>query len=429
MTSVTLPFDESVALVGPPQTWPLRRTALEELAAVGWPTRRRENWRYTDIEPLAKAGFELAAHAPGRDELAAAGTFLGTESAPASRIVFIDGQHAPELDSGPTPGVEITALETAWGDFDSKFAGRITTADHPLASLNLGFTQRGVRVRVPAGAIVTDPLHIVFVGSARHSLAAQPRIALEIGEGASLAVVQHVTDLGDGAGWLNSVLQIEQAAGSRVDLYRLQRHHLERYHTSLLAADLGAETALRIGYVDLGGRLVRNDIDVRLLAPGARAEIFGVFLAGAHQHIDNHTRIDHVAGETWSDESFRGIAGENGRGVFNGKVIVRPNAQRIEARQSNDNLLLSDRAEIDAKPELEIYADDVKCSHGSTVGSIDADQLFYLRARGIDDRDARELLTAAFAATVLERIDNESVRTMIADCVSERLKAVTGALP
>jgi Fe-S cluster assembly protein SufD len=195
----------------------------------------------------------------------------------------------------------------------------------------------------------------------------------------------------------------------------------------LLAAELAADAELRVGYVDLGGRLVRNDIDIVLRERGARVELFGLFVAGAGQHLDNHTTIVHTAPETRSDEAFRGIIGERGRGVFNGKVVVHPGAHGIDARQSNDNLLLSDQAEIDTKPELEIYSDDVKCAHGSTVGELDAEHLFYLRSRGVDEAQAREILTVAFAATVLERIAAPNLRDRITDKVVARLRAIAEA--
>jgi Fe-S cluster assembly protein SufD len=186
---------------------------------------------------------------------------------------------------------------------------------------------------------------------------------------------------------------------------------------------------LTVGYVDLGGRLIRNDVAVRLRERGASAEIFGVFLAAHGQHVDEHTRIDHLAPETRSEETFRGIIGRRGRGVFNGKVVVHRDAQRIDARQSSDNLLLGDQAEIDTKPELEIYADDVKCSHGSTVGELDEQQLFYLRSRGVAEGQARELLTQAFAASVLERIDPASIREHAASRVAARLRWLTQERP
>jgi Fe-S cluster assembly protein SufD len=244
----------------------------------------------------------------------------------------------------------------------------------------------------------------VFLGSGRPHLAPQPRIVIDLGRGSNAIVCQTFADSGGANGWINSVTQVALAAGARLTFLRLQQHEASQSHTALFVADLSSGAQLSVGYFDHGGQLIRNDIDVHLREPGAVAEVFGVLLAGEGQHVDDHTRIDHLAPETRSDEAFRAVIGRRGHGVFNGKVVVHRNAQRIDARQTNDTLLLADQAEIDAKPELEIYADDVKCSHGSTVGELDTEQLFYLRSRGIGAAEARELLTTAFAATVLERV-------------------------
>ena len=419
--TAALPSLADRPLPGAGATWPRRRTALAELAAAGWPQRRRERWRYTDLEPLARAGFDVAPAAPGDAELQTAAALLAPLTGNAPRLVFIDGHFSRQL-SGPLPdGIEALDLDAQWSDFDSGWAGNIVTTEHPLAALNTAFNQRGLWVRVHEGAQLLQPVHVVHIGSNRPQLAAQPRIVLEIGEGARLTLIEQIVDAGAGSGWLNAVTQVRQGARSHLDLCRLQQHGERQAHTSLLAAELAADAELRVGYIDLGGRLVRNDIDIALRERGARVELFGLFVAGAGQHLDNHTTIVHAAPETRSDEAFRGIIGDRGRGVFNGKVVVRPKAQRIDARQSNDNLLLGAHAEIDAKPELEIYANDVKCSHGTTVGELDPDHLFYLRARGIDADDARQMLTTAFAASVLERVRDEPWRARLLDLVTARL--------
>jgi Fe-S cluster assembly protein SufD len=280
-------------------------------------------------------------------------------------------------------------------------------------------------LRLPAGIALGAPIHLIIVGS-RPQLAAQPRIVLEAEPGAQATIVQHFIDCAPNTqGWTNSVTQLKQAEGSRIALYRMQRQSSGAAHTSLLTAELAAGAELIAGYFDFGARLVRNDIEVSLRGPAARAELFGLLLVGAGQHVDDHTLIRHAAGATVSIENFRGIIGERGRGVFNGKVIVEPGCQKIDARQNNDNLLLGEHAEIDTKPELEIYANDVKCSHGSTVGELDAEQLFYLRARGLDLATARRLLTTAFATTVVEQIADESLRTRVLEQVTARLGTLT----
>jgi len=413
-------------LPGPASTRPRREAALAEFSAIGWPTPQRERWRYTDLHGLVGGDFDLAPSAPQRAELELAAPLLATTPAAnrECRLVFVDGHRIPELSATTIENLEIADLETGWRGFEASYADRIATKDHPLAALNTAFTQQGLWLRVPARTAVAAPLHLVFISSPRAALAPQPRIVIETGEGASLTVVQYYIDSHPGSGWINSVTQVQQAAHSKLDLYRIQRHSPEQAHTSLLAAEVGADAELTVGYMDLGGRLVRNDVDVKLAERGARTELFGLFLAGAGQHIDDHVLVDHAAPETRSDENFRGIIGRRGRGIFNGKVIVRPNAQRIDARQSSDNLLLAEHAEIDTKPEFEIYADDVKCSHGSTVGELDADQLFYLRTRGMGEAEARELLTAAFAATVLERVRDLETHEYLVGLVAAELTRI-----
>ncbi len=418
------------ALPGSADSRTLREAARAAFAATGLPTPRRETWRYTDLKPLAERSFDLVPAPPDGDALRAAQQVLAAQSfAPdESLIVFVDGHAVAELGRlSAHANLEIADLQTRWRTPDSADRRRISAADHPLAALNTAYAQTGSWLRVPEGVRIAEPVHVVFIASGAPNLAPQPRLLLDLGRGAELLVVQHFLDVGQPSGWVNSVTEINQAADSRLTLYRLQQHATTHTHTALLAVDLAARATASIGLVDVGGRLVRNDVDVKLREPGAGVELFGVFLAAVGQHVDDHTLIDHLAPDTRSDEAFRGVIGRRGRGVFNGKVVVHRGAQRIDARQSNDNLLLSDQAEIDTKPELEIYADDVKCSHGSTVGELDAEHLFYLRSRGLDETTAREILTVAFASAVLERVAMPSLRDRMVALVTARLREVTEA--
>ncbi len=414
------------ALPGSADSLALREAARAAFAAAGLPTPRRETWRYTDLKPLAERSFDLVPRPPESDALRAAQQMLAAQSfAPDdSRLVFVDGHPVAALGRVAHRSLQIADLQTRWRTLDPTDRGKISTADHPLAALNTAYTQTGSWLRVPEGLRIDEPVHIVFIASGVPDLAPQPRLLLDLERGAELLVVQHFLDAGQPSGWVNSVTEIHQAEDSRLTLYRLQQHAATHTHTALLAVELAARATASIGLVDLGGRLIRNDVDVKLREAGAAIELFGVFLAGAGQHVDDHTLIDHLAPDTRSDEAFRGIIGHRGRGVFNGKVVVHRGAQRIDARQRNDNLLLSDQAEIDAKPELEIYADDVKCSHGSTVGELDAEHLFYLRSRGVDEATAREILTVAFASAVLERIAIPALRERIIALVTARLRAL-----
>jgi Fe-S cluster assembly protein SufD len=416
---------------GPAESTAARQAVIAEVAAAGLPTPRRESWRYTDLKSLADTAFDFGAGPPDGAAVSAAARALAADELMQAgpRIVLVDGHPVAELASlEPGGGLEIRGVESGWARLAALHRKRVTAADHPLAALNFAYSPAGAWLRVPDGVQVAEPLNLVLVGSGEPGRAPQPRLVIELGAGAELTIVQHLLDARDGSAWVNAVTQVEQAPDSRLSLYRIQRHGAGVAHTSLLTVDLAARAAARIGYVDVGGRLVRNDVDVKLGEPGASVELFGVFLASRGQHVDNHTRIDHAAPTTRSDESFRGIIGRRGRGVFNGKVVVHAGAQHTDARQSSDNLLLAEQAEIDTKPELEIYADDVKCSHGSTVGELDPDHLFYVRSRGLDDASARELLTSAFAAAIIERFAAPAVRTSIEQLVGSRLRGLAEAV-
>lgn len=422
-----IPLTAGVAVPGPEPTRPARLQALAALGTAGWPNRRRERWRYTDLEPLASAGFDLAPEPLDRATIETAKQLLADVSlgTPAQQLVLLDGERVEGLGAATIAGVEIASAIDRW-DEPAAFARRVPAADYPLAALNTAFTPHGLSIRVPAGTSVAAPVHVILIGSARGRVAAQPRIAIEAEAGAEIAIVQHFIDSNaDSQTWSNCVTDVRQAAGSRVTLHRLQRHAGGVTHTSLLSAELGERASLTVGYFDLGGRLVRNDITISLRGAGAHTDLFGLLLAGANQHVDDHTLIRHAAGETTSAENVRAIIGERGRGVFNGKVIVERDCQRIDAQQRNDNLLLGDHAEIDTKPELEIYANDVKCSHGSTVGELDTEQLFYLRARGLTAVEARRVLTTAFATTVVEQIGDVELRTQTLELVKARLASLT----
>jgi Fe-S cluster assembly protein SufD len=425
--NAVIPLTAGAAVPGPESTRSARLDALAALESAGWPSRRREHWRYTDLEPLAAGGFDLAPSSPDASTLAAARSLLAeSDFGDASRqLVLLDGQRIAGLGATALDDIAVSEPEQRWSEFVRSFAQPIAAAQHPLAAMNTAFGKHGLWLKLPAGTALRAPIHVVVIGSGAR-VAAQPRIVIEAAAGAEATIVQHFVDTDAGSeGWTNCVTQVRQAPGSRLALYRTQRQAANTVHTSLLVAELAEGAALTTGYFDLGAHLVRNDVAITLAGANARTELFGLLLAGAGQHVDDHTLIRHASGTTVSRENFRGIIGERGRGVFNGQVVVEPKCQRIDASQTNDNLLLGEHAEIDTKPELEIYANDVKCSHGSTVGELDAEQLFYLRARGLDMAAARRLLTTAFAATVVEQIADERARDCVYRRVTQRLVTLT----
>jgi len=394
---------------------------LASFAARGFPTRRDERWHYTDLRLLEDGRFPLVPRAPSAETRAAAATLLETLGIdlPGERLVFVDGQLDPTLSRfGATAGLEISSLTETWDSLDAGVIDRgalaaalSTVRTHPLAALNTAFVQHGALVKVARTARAHAPLQFVFVTVGRDRTAPQPRVIIELAAGAEATIVQHFLDAQQAApGWLNLVTDVTQDPGSKLTLYRVQEHGGAHFHTSLLRARLGRDALLTAGYVERGGRLVRNDIDVVLAESGARADLFGLTLGSGEQHADNHICVEHAAPRTASTAAFRAIADDAAHSVFCAKVIVRPGAQKVDARQASDGLLLSARAEINAKPELEIYANDIKCAHGATVGELDEEQLFYLRSRGMDADAARAMLTLAFAQVIAERITLAPVR-------------------
>ena len=416
-------FDSSLdRLAGSDASLSARRQAMAAFARRGFPTRRDEDWKYTDLKPIVTGRFDPLPTTPGEDDDRSALDRLSSlEIVPgAPRLVFLDGQRLADGESPALPrGVHILDQRATWQRIhaiqtDGQFR------DYPLTAVNTAFSPDCTLIRVEANVEVRQPLHLIYLGGASANSAAHARILIDLGPNSRLSVIQHFAAR-EGAGWTNSVTQVTQEAGSHLTLYRLQEHAEDHLHTELLDVRLARDAGARLGYVDLGGRLVRSDLRVQLAEAGASCDISGVFLAAQGQHVDNHSRIDHIAPHTTSNEAFRGIVGERGRGVFNGKVVVHAGAQGTDARQSSDNLLLSDHGEVDTKPELEIYTDDVKCAHGATVGELDAEQLFYLRSRGMDEETARGLLTFAFANALLRRIELPELRKRVVTAVAGHL--------
>jgi Fe-S cluster assembly protein SufD len=293
--------------------------------------------------------------------------------------------------------------------------------------LNAAFCDDGLLIELDAGSEIAEPVYVVHVTTGRNqSPALHSRIIVEAGRDARAILLEHHVGLSAREAYVNCVTDVQLGEGARLEHYRIQEESAQSFHFAHLDARLGERASLVDHRVALGGALDRTDIDIHLDGPGAEVRLHGLFVADDRRHVDTHTRVDHVAPRTFSDEDYRGLAGDHGRGVFNGKVVVHRDAQQIEARQSNRNLLLSPDAEIDTKPELEIYADDVKCSHGATTGQIDPTALFYLRSRAIPEAEARSLLTHAFAATVIERMSIGPAREYLDQHLLERFRDSAG---
>ena len=405
-----------------------RQSALNLFKETGFPSSRLEDWRYTDVRPIAKKNFSnIHQHAIS----------LSTKEVDAVRfqgldcieLVFINGVFCKEhsqLNDLPA-NVTIENMADALEKDDALLAKHLTHhADNNVSAftaLNTAFIQHGTYIHVPKNTVIEKPINILYLSKADASpFATHPRNLIIMGEHSEATVIESYIGLDDGDYFTNAVTEVALSADAILKHYKVQQESLNAYHVGNLNVVHEKNSKLESHSISLGGSLVRNDIHSQLAAEGAEIVMNGLYMTTDKQHVDNHTRVDHLKPNTFSTENYRGILNGKSRAVFNGKVIVHKDAQKIEAHQNNANLLLSNDAEIDTKPELEIYADDVKCSHGATVGQLDQNMLFYLRSRAIDEETARSLLPYAFADELISNISFIPIRNRL-----ERL--VIGQLP
>jgi Fe-S cluster assembly protein SufD len=401
----------------------LRRAALERFAATGFPTQRQEDWKYTNLRRLEARTF-----APAPSTAAAVDALEQHWIANAGiRIVLVNGHWMPTLSSvgAQFPGMTLLTLKQ-WSEHDpAAVAAFIAQSSHgqpgALEALNLAFFEDGVVLDLAAGAAPDQPIYIVHQWSdGAAQLMSNPRVIVRAAANSRCIVIEHFIGGSAGECFTNAVAEIEVAAGAKVEHYRIQQESSRAFHIGHVNVRVQQDGRYASHDIALGASLARLNLGAVLHGPGAHVDLYGLLAPLASQHLDSHTTIDHAAPHTSSDENYRGIAGARGRGVFNGKVIVRPDAQKTDARQSSRNLLLAPGAEIDTKPELEIYANDVKCSHGATTGQLDATALFYLRSRGLDEAAARALLIRAFAESVVSSVGPAALRTHLEQLLDER---------
>lgn len=393
----------------------LRREGAARFEALRFPTPRDEDWRFTDLAPVSKADLGPA-RAPGALGASDIAPFLfGHAEWP--RLVFANGRFQPQLSqlAGLPKGARVGPLAELLADAPELIEGTLgKRAVQPAAAALVGqnaagFTD-GYAVVLPAGVTIESPIHVVFLTDSRAALGTVlPRNVVVLGANAVASVIESFVSLADGASLTNTVTEATLAAGAHFDHCKIQRESTHAFHLATLEVRQERDSYLNSFSFAEGSALSRTNIYTTLAGPGAHATLYGLYLGEARQQVDHQTRIEHAAPDCTSWEVYKGILDGHSHGAFNGKVYVRPEAQKTDGKQTNKNLLLSDTAKVDTKPQLEIFADDVKCTHGATVGSLDAVPLFYLRSRGIPEADARTLLTYAFAADVLEEIRSRPV--------------------
>ena len=404
----------------------LRDAAIARFSEIGLPSRRVEGWKYTDLRRLRRLDAEALAGAGEATDTDTAAVVLPAEIAAldAYRIVLLDGRYSASLSATDGLPSGITALSAWLGSDNASTALGVGLGSEPsgLKALNAAMTRDGLVVEVPKAAVLDKPIVVVHAMSrVAGTQAAHPRTLLRIGEGAEVELIEAFVGEAGAGGWTNTVLDgvLQQSAQLRHVVLVDQPDGA--VHTGLGTLEIGRDASYRCLVLSLGGRIARTETVVRLTGPGAHCTLAGGALVDGRRHVDHTTEITHAAPHTDSVQVFRNVVDDHGRSVFQGRVIVEQDAQKTDARQSSRSLLLSPAAEADTKPELRIYADDVKCSHGATVGDLDADALFYLRARSVPEAEARALLTRAFVAELFDLVPVPAARAMVERAVESWL--------
>jgi Fe-S cluster assembly protein SufD len=398
----------------------IRRRAWDRFLSLGFPTTREEEWRFTSVAPIAEGDFALAPQAPAAISPAAADGFRLDGA--AAELVFVNGRYSPALSRrGSVPaGVRVESLRACFTPDDREAAASLARTasfeQHAFAALNTAFLDDGACVRAAAGTVLEAPIHLLFLATEAgggRSIMAHPRVLLLLGANTQAAVVETYAGAGGARYFTNAVTEIVLGENAVLDHYKLQYESPTAHHVGAIHVRASRSAACASHSISAGGALVRNDIVAVLDGEGVECTLNGLYLADARRLIDNHTTIDHARPHCASREIYKGILADRARGVFNGKIVVRPDAQKTDAKQTNRALLLSEDALINTKPQLEIFANDVKCTHGAAVGQLDADALFYLRSRGLSEPLARQLLIHAFAGDVLNRLPLASIREAV----------------
>lgn len=407
----------------------VRQRAIERFADEGWPTSRIEAFRHTSLAFLAQQRFVAAQPA---DATAAAAqqaiAQLRRDDPEGHWLVFVDGVFAPALsEQGDLPaGAQVGPLSQALAQSPERVEAAFGSADDGAspAALNAALATDGAWVWLPRASAVELPIHLVFL-TATGGGACHPRNLIVAEAGAQATVVEHYLalagDAADAATLTNAVTRVQAGPDARITHMKLQQESAQAIHLATIDAAQARGSTFDSHSLSFGARLARNDIVTRFDGEGCETLLNGLFHVDGRRHVDHHTRIEHAHPRGTSREFYRGILDGAARGVFAGRIVVAPGAMRTDAQQRTDNLLLSPQAEADARPELEIYADDVKCAHGATVGQIDEASLFYLRSRGLDEAHARNLLTYAFATEALARIGLAPLRRRAAASIRVRL--------
>jgi Fe-S cluster assembly protein SufD len=411
----------------------IREDSFARFERVGFPTVRDEDWKYTNVAPILKGRFTpaFADGTPPRNITEFSSHAY--EEARGSRLVFVNGIFHRELSSVTAlpAGVEAIEIDEALrsGKHEAKirehFERWAAKNENGFAALNAALFSGGAFVLIPAGASVEAPIHLQFISTSSNgdAPASFPRVLIIAGENSAAAIVESYVGPGDGVYLTNAVVEVVLARGAQLQHIKLQRESTRAFHIATTNSELGPDANYDTTAINLGAALSRHSIDVIMDHEGSECRVDGLYMVDGSQHTDTHSMIDHRQPRCTSHQLYKGILDGKSRAVFNGKVFVRHDAQQTNAQQTNKNLLLSNEARVDTKPQLEIFADDVKCAHGAAIGQLEEDEIFYLESRGIRPELARNLLTYGFAEEVVEKIKIESIRRELDEAVLNRLHA------
>jgi len=413
----------------PPWLVSIRRAGFARFSEMGYPTSQQEDWRFTNIAPLAKLPFHPVFKSDADGLTSEMVRRFGFANLPGSKLVFVNGHYSRELSTiSPLPdgvmaGSLATALAADRGLIERHLTRYVPVDANAFAALNAAFFKDGAFIHVPAGRTVSDPIQLVFISTSSESVATiHPRNLIVAEPDSRLTVVETYASASNAACVTNAVTELLAGDGAVVEHLKFQNEGRGAFHVATIHGQFGGASRVNLHSFALGARLSRNNIRATLAGEGLECVLNGLYLTRGEQIADHHMIVEHAQPRCASHEYFNGILDDKSKGVFHGRILVQPVAQKTDAKQTNKNLLLSDEATVDTKPQLEIYADDVKCTHGATIGQMNEQSIFYLRARGIGLEKARQMLMHAFAGEIIDRVKCEPVREALDKLVWDRLE-------
>ena len=409
---------------------PVRKAGMTRFAELGFPTLHDEDWRFTNVAPLARLPFKPVFAPLKRDVTFDDLQRFAFNQLPCRRLVFVDGHYCrgftPDRPEGGNKDLHIGSLRHALsaGRAEKYLAHYTKGDDNPFAALNQAFFHDGAFIHVPAALAVPEPIHLLFISTSREAgTTVNPRNLIIAEADSKVTIIESYVTLDGAAYFTNAVTEIIAGDSAVLEHVKFQDEATDAFHLATIAGEFGRASNVRLHSFALGAKLSRNNIRTKLAGEGLECILNGLYLARGEQLADHHMVVEHAQPHCASHEYFNGILDGKSKGVFHGRIYVHPVAQKTDAKQTNKNLLLSDDATADTKPQLEIYADDVKCTHGATVGQLNDESIFYLRSRGIPENTARRMLIHAFAGEIIERVKCEPVREQLDKIVWDRLEA------